>query len=355
MSLRLPYLIFCRLLAWLALLTRSRAALHAEILVLRHEVALLRRTGAKPRPDWSDRAILAALSRLLPAWLRGHRLVTPETLLRWHRRLIAKKWTYPNKPGRPPLAPEAEALIERLALENPAWGHVRIQGELQKLGVKVSRGAIQRLLRRRRVPPAPQRDRLTWRRFLTAHAATALACDFAHVDCAVMLQRLYLFFVIEPETRYVHLLGVTAHPNGTWTTQAARNLLMDLGERAGPFKVMIRDRAGQFTDAFDAVLADAGITVVKTPAQCPQANAIAERWIRTLRAELTDRRGILGPRHLRRVLTTYVRHYNHARPHRALGLQPPRPPAAVIDLAEQRRIRRKPILGGLINDYERAA
>ena len=148
MSPRLPYLMFCRLLAWLALLTRSRAALNAEIFVLRHEVALLRRTGAKPRPDWCDRAILAALTRLLPAWLRDHRLVTPETLLRWHRRLVAKKWTYPNTPGRPPLAPETAALIEQLATENPSWGYVRIQGELQKLGIRVSRAAIQRLLRR---------------------------------------------------------------------------------------------------------------------------------------------------------------------------------------------------------------
>lgn len=355
MSPRLPYLIFCRLLAWLALLTRSHTALHAEILVLRHEVALLQRTGAKPRPDWCDRAILAALSRLLPAWLLGHRLVTPETLLRWHRRLVAKKWTYPNTPGRPPLAPETAALIERLAAENPSWGYVRIQGELQKLGIRVSRATIQRLLRHRHIPPAPKRDRLTWRRFLTAHASTALACDFAHVDCAVTLQRLYLLFVIELETRYVHLLGVTANPDGAWTAQAARNLLMDLGERADAFNVLIRDRAGQFTDTFDAVLADAGITVVKTSARCPQANAIAERWIRTLRAELTDRMLILGPRHLRRVLSEYVRHYNQARPHRALGLQPPRPPADIIDLAAQRRIRRKPILGGLINEYEQAA
>lgn len=140
--------------------------------------------------------------------------MTPETLLRWHRRLVAKKWTYPNKPGRPPLAPETAALIERLATENPAWGYVRIQGELQKLGIRVSRAAIQRLLRRQRIPPAPQRDRLTCRRFLTAHAATALACDFAHVDCAVTLQRLYLFFVIEFESRMCTCSGAPHTPTG---------------------------------------------------------------------------------------------------------------------------------------------
>ena len=181
--------------------------------MLRHEVALLRRTGATPKPGWADRAILAALTRMLPTALRGHRLVTPQTLLRWHRRLVAKKWTYPNKPGRPPLAPETAALITRLAVENPTWGYVRIQGELRKLNIEISRAAIQRHLRRRRIPPAPQRDRLTWRRFLKAQASTTLACDFAHVDCAVTLKRVYLFFVIDLETRYVHLLGVTAHPD----------------------------------------------------------------------------------------------------------------------------------------------
>jgi transposase InsO family protein len=203
--------------------------------------------------------------------------------------------------------------------------------------------------------PPPKRDPLTWRRFLKAQAATALACDFAHVDCAVTLKRVYLFFVIELKTRYVHPLGVTANPDGAWTAQAARNFLMELGERVGAFKVLIRDRGGQFTDAFDALLADAGITAVKIPPRCPRANAIAERWIRTLQAELTDRMLILGERHLCRVLTDYLRHYNHARPHRTLDLQPPRPPAMVIDLAEQRRIRRRTILGGLINEYEQAA
>jgi putative transposase len=355
MSPRLPYLIFTRVLAWLTLLTRSRAALNAEILILRHEVAVLRRANPIPRLDWTDRALLAALSRLLPTGLRRHRLVTPETLLRWHRRLAARKWTHPNCGGRPPLEPGTRALIERLARENPSWGCERIRGELRGLGIEVSRAAIQRLLRHRRVPPAPERDQTTWRRFLAAHAATALACDFAHVDCAVTLKRVYVFFVIELETRYVHVLGVTANPDGAWTAQCARNFLMDLGERAEKFKVLLRDRGGQFTDTFDQVLAGAGIEVVKTPPRCPRANAYAERWIRTLRAELTDRMLILGERHLCRVLAEYLRHYNEHRPHRGLDLAPPRPPAEIIDLAEQRRIHRTPVLGGLINEYERAA
>jgi putative transposase len=171
----------------------------------------------------------------------------------------------------------------------------------------------------------------------------------------VTLKRVYVFFVIELETCFVHVLGVTANPDGAWTAQAARNLLMDLGERAEEFKVLLRDRGGQFADAFDHVFAGAEIEVVKTPPRCPRANAYAERWIRTLRAELTDRMPILGERHLRRVLAEYLRHYNEHRPHRGLDLAPPRPPDEIIDLAEQCRIRRKPVLGGLINEYERAA
>jgi hypothetical protein len=230
---RLPYLIFTRVLAWLVLLTRSRAALNAEILILRHEVAVLRRANPRPRLDWTDRALFTALSRLLPTGLRRHRLVMPDTLLRWHKRLAARKWTYPNRAGRPPLDLETSALIERLARENPLWGYERIRGELRGLGIEVSRAAIQRLLRHRRIPPAPRRDLITWRRFLQAHAATALACDFAHVDCAVTLKRVYVFFVIELEARYVHLLGVTANPDGAWTARAARNFLMDLGGAGG--------------------------------------------------------------------------------------------------------------------------
>jgi putative transposase len=317
--------------------------------------------GASPREPEAevrldgDQALLTALCGLLPTGLHRHRLVTPDTLLRWHKRLAARKWTHPNSGGRPPLESETKALIERLACENPSWGYERIRGELRGLGIEVSRTAIQRLLRRRRIPPAPLRDQYTWRRFLQAHAATALACDFAHVDCAVTLKRVYVFFVIELETRFVHVLGVTANPDGAWTAQAARNFLMDPGERAEQFKVLLRDRGGQFSDTFDHVLAGAGIEVAKTPPQCPRANAYAERWIRTLRAELADRMLILGERHPRRVLAEYVRHHNGHRPHRGLDLAPPRPPAGIIDLAEQRRIRRTPVLGGLINEYEQAA
>jgi putative transposase len=352
---RLPYLIFCRVLGWLVLLTRSTVAKNAEILVLRHEVALLRQRNPRPRLSWSDRAVLAGLIRLLPTQLQPFRLVTPATVLTWHRRLVARKWTFPNPGGRPPMSPELADLIGRLADENSTWGYVRIQGELRKLGYHVSRASIQRLLRRRRIPPAPQRSQATWRRFLRTQASAMLACDFLHVDCAVTLKRVYVFFVIEVGTRYVHVLGTTTRPDGAWTVQAARNFMMDLGDGADRFRFLVRDRGGQFTSVFDAVFAGAGIEVVRTPPRCPRANAYAERWVRTLRGELTDRMLIFGERHLRHVLAEYVRHYNERRPHRALDLSPPRPPATVIDLAEQRRIRRRPILGGLINEYERAA
>ncbi|WP_208869471.1 integrase core domain-containing protein [Micromonospora cremea] len=181
-----------------------------------------------------------------------------------------------------------------------------------------------------------------------------LACDFFHVDCTLTPQRLYVFFVIEVDSRYVHILGITTNPNGPWTNQAARNLLMDLGERADQFKVLIRDRAGQFTAAFDAVLADAGVTVCKIPPQCPRANAPAERFVPTARSEVTDRMLIFGERHLRRTLNQYARHYNGHRPHRALQLQPPRSDRPIVDLTHE-RIKRRPVLGGLINEYERAA
>jgi putative transposase len=354
-SLRLLYLIFARLCGWLILLGRSSASKNAELLVLRHEVAVLRRTNPRPRLDWADRAILAALIRLLPARLRIHRLVTPGTVLRWHRRLVARKWTYPRRTGRPPVSTEIAALIERLATENHGWGYKRIQGELLKLGHRVSASTIRRVLRALKIPPAPQRrSGTTWRQFLNAQAATMLATDFFHVDCAVTLRRLYCLFVMEIGSCYVHILGITAYPDGAWTVQQIRNLLMDLGDRAAGFRFLIRDRAGQVTVAFDAVLADAGIEVVKIPPQSPRANAHAERFVLTARTEVTDRMLIFGQRHLRTVLDEYAAHYNGRRPHRGRQLRPPRPDHPLADLSHE-RIQRRPVLGGLINEYERAA
>jgi putative transposase len=223
---------------------------------------------------------------------------------------------------RPPLDDGVAVLIERLARENHRWGYQRIQGELRKLGHRVGASTIRRVLQRRRIPPAPVRDTdTTWRQFLRAQASTMLACDFFHVDCAVTLQRIYVFFVLEVPSRSVHLLGATTNPEGRWTTQQVRNLVMDLGDHLTS-SGFVRDRAGQFTASFDAVLADVGIQVVKSPPRCPRANCCAERFVRTVRAELTDRMLIFSERHLRVVLADYVRHYNGRRPHRACELRP---------------------------------
>ncbi|KUL47830.1 MULTISPECIES: IS3 family transposase [Streptomyces violaceusniger group] len=298
MGLRLLYLIFCRLLGGLLVLGRSTAANNAEILVLRHEVAVLRRQVKRPRLSWADRAVLSALARHLPPVLRRHRLVTPGTLLNWHRHLVRWKWRQaPIRPGRPPLPEETVALIQRLARENPTWGYVRIQGELRRLGHRVAAATIRRVLRRSGLPPATQRaSQQTWRTFLRTQAHTLLACDFMHVD-TVFLRRLYVFFVMEIATRRVHVLGVTARPTGAWVTQLARNLLMDLEERAGCFRFLIT-----------------------------------------------------GERHLRAVLTTYAKHYNARRAHRSLNLRAPDDDPHILPLPAA-TVRRQQILGGLLNEY----
>jgi putative transposase len=247
--------------------------------------------------------------------------------------------------------------VIRMATENPTWGHRRVQGELVKLGHQIAVSTVWQILHAAGIDPAPRRSGPTWKQFLAAQARGILAANSVHVD-TVLLRRIYALIVIEHGTRRVHLVGITTNPNGAWTAQAARNFLMDLGQRATSIKFLIRDRAGQFTASFDAVFTAAGIRILASPPQAPRANAICERIIGTLRRELFDRLLIVNEHHLRWVLTEYLRHYNTARPHRALGqltpaqadTEPPEP----INLAEY-QIRRKQILGGLTREYQIAA
>jgi len=326
----------------------------AEILVLRHQLAVLKRQVARPRFTWSDRALVSALARLVPRERWASCLVTPETILRWHRTLVRRQWTYPHRrPGRPALPQETVELIVRLARENPRWGYLRIVGELKKLGIAVSKTSVAAVLRRHRLPPAPRRSGPTWNEFLRAQAKGILATDFFNVD-TVTMRRFYSLFVIEIDRRRVHLLGVTANPNGPWVAQVGRNFASDLENAGRHFRFLVRDRDTKFTASFDTVLASIGIETIRTPVATARANAFGERFVRTVRQDCLDHLLVVSQRHLEALLAEYVCHYNEARPHRSLDLDQPLPRPATSTTGNGKVIRRD-LLGGIVHEYERAA
>jgi len=340
--------------ALLGALVRSRRGLHVkdiELLVLRHELEILRRQVARPTLGTPDRALLAAAACHLPRSSRGVLLVTPRTLLRWHQALVRRKWRQaPGQRGRPKLPAEVRELVLRLARENPRWGHRRICGELAKLGFRVSPTSIRRLLAQAKLEPVPRRTGPSWREFLRAQSASIVACDFFTVESA-FLRRYYALFFIAHGSRRVWLAGCTANPTGAWVTQQARNLGLDFSDHGVRF--LIRDRDSKYSGPFDEVFRSEGIRIVKTPVRAPKANAVAERFVRSVRAECLDWLLILNRRHLERVLRIYVSHYNTQRPHRALELRPPEPEGDPSPGGSG--IYRRDRLGGLIHEYYRAA
>jgi putative transposase len=334
---------------------RSREGRDAELLVLRHQVKVLQRQVKRPRLRRFDRLLLAAASRAMPRSIWSSFVVRPETLLRWHRELVRKKWTYRRKghPGRPPIEPEVRDLIVRLGRENPRWGYQRIRGELMKLEIRISATTVRTILLRHGLNPAPRRAGPTWTEFLRSQAAGILATDFFTVE-TIRLKTIFVLFFIELQTRRVHVVGVTAHPDSAWVTQQARNLAID--ERLSGVRFLLCDRDAKLSVPFDEVLRTEGVRVIRTPIRAPRANAFAERFVRTVRQECLDHVLIYGRRHLERVLRVYVSHYTEQRPHRGLDLATPAgmhaPPTGS---PRGKQVARKDVLGGLVHEYRWAA
>ena len=330
MALSSLYLVFLRTMQILRLQRSDDSDLAIEVVMLRHEVAVLRRQVARPALRPSDRALLAGLSRLIPRSKLSRFFVQPDTLLRWHRELVRRKWTYLKPSGRPRIPAGTVQVVVRLAKENPTWGYRRIHGQLSVLGVDLAPASVWNILQRYGIDPSPDRTGSTWSEFLKMQATTMLACDFFTVD-TVLLRRLYVLFFIELDTRKVFLMGATANPTGAWVVQQARNLSYELAQRARPVKFLIRDRDAKFTASFDEVFRAQGVRIVRTPVKAPRANAFAERFVGTVRRECLDRMLVFGRRHLEAVIHEYVGHYNSHRPHRSLGQLPPQPKRQNLD------------------------
>jgi transposase len=361
MPLGLAYMVIRFVLSVVAVLIRGDVSNDVELLVLRHENAVLCRQVPRPRCKPAGRFWFAALSRLVPRRLWPAVFpVTPATILRWHRRLVARKWTYSGRrqPGRPSAIAAVKKLILRMARDNPRWGHRRIQGELARLGHQVAPSAVWEILNAAGIDPAPRRSGLAWRQFLSAQAHAMIACDFFTADTSV-LKRLYVLVFIEHGSRMLHLSGVTANPAGTWVSQQARNLAMELGPRMDSLRFLAGGRDTKFVAAFDEVFRACCVQIIKTPPQAPRANAICERVAGTLRREVPGQMLIFNEKHLSKILTEYIKHYDDHRPHQSRGQRPPNAGTTVArpitDLADLRFVQRQPILGGLISQYHRAA
>jgi putative transposase len=360
MCLRFAFLLISQLAAGLRLSRREETWKAAEILLLRHQLTVLQRhQPCRLKLTWADRALLVTLLGVIPkARRQGLRLlVTPDTILRWHRDIVRRRWTAKSmrgKTGRPATRRNIKALVLRLARENPSWGYRRIHGELAGLGVKIAASTAWEILKNAGIDPAPRRTGPTWPQFLRSQADAILACDFFTADLLDGTQA-YVLAVIEHATRRIRILGVTLHPTGEWTAQQARNLILDLDEQAHRVRFMIRDRGSNFTTAFDVVLADAGIRAVLCNVRTSRMNAIAERWIGGCRRELLDRALVWNQAHLRQILRQYEAHHNQHRPHRSLeGAAPLKPLPEPVNL-EQYRVRRQARVGGLINEYRLVA
>jgi putative transposase len=311
------------LLGFGVLAFRSERSSEIELLALRHEVAVLRRQIERPLYQPADRALLAALSRLVPRSRWGDFGVTPATLLSWHRRLVARRWTYPHRsPGRPPIDDQTKALVVRLAKENPRWGYRRIQGELAKLGVRLAASTIAHVMKDHGLGPAPRRRGPTWRQFLRSQASGVVATDFFHVD-TIALKRLYVLFFIELGRRRIWITGVTAHPHAAWVTQQARNVTADFADADVTAKFLVRDRDTKFVTSFDDVFGAEGTQIIRTPFRTPNADAFAERFVRTVRSECLDHLLVVNEHHLQQILRSYACHYNGHRPHQGLSQEIP--------------------------------
>jgi putative transposase len=363
--LRLAYLGVSNAFALLRLLPMSDRDKDAEILALRHQFAVLQRQLGPDRVRFtpSDRVLLAALLHHLPKRVLEHLhlIVEPDTVLRWHRDLLARRHAQRSRPkrvGRPRTVHSIRALVLRLVRENPGWGYRRLHGELLVLGVKVAPSTVWEILKDAGIDPAPERSATTWAAFLHSQAEALLACDFFET-VPLSGTRLYVFAVIEHATRRIRILGATAHPTAAWVTQAARNLTMDLQDAGSHVRFLIRDRDGKFPALFDDILADAGIEVILSGIRVPRMNAIMERRVQTCRHEPLDRTLIWNQTHLLRALREFEQFYNGHRPHQGIAnarpLHPLPTPLTDTDQIARLDIRRHDRLGGILHEYEHAA